>query len=498
MSRSRLLCVCALIVPCAVVCESQARTWTNDEGQTIEASFDRVDGRMAILKQEDETVRAPISRLSEADQDWIKRYKKLLRVRTWGQGEGYRGRYDAVLGDMVHVSLGSAAHKVPFAELTPEDVAVLAAVHTMQEEELPAGLAALLPAEAPPAVGDSAPRDWTSDDGRTITAQYVRTEGDAVVIYRAGREFKVPLAKLSQDDQQWVAAIGAASPGQRAVARQPPPRERQPRASSRDPLDAIGSGGRLDAGSLYDGSLDPTTGELGPNNDMQANAAEMERMMAQVLAEQSKAIAFGVLGTVFKTKSWDEILPERAAEGSKPARSLLAELAPPPVEATTPVEMIDEPEAVAESEPESERPSTLPRINHIEEFLDEDGELDEDRQNTYLEAAFGPITFDEDDITPVSYGQTPVTGIAYCEHCAGGYYYPEGYAKGSACPFCDKPVYQFTTLAEIEEFTAEIEAAFEDWDSSRPWYTRRWFIKLAFFLVIAGLGAAVKLLMGGD
>ncbi len=48
-------------------------------------------------------------------------------------------------------------------------------------------------------------RTWTSTDGRTIEADFLRLKGELVVVNRAGRTLKIPLAKLSEADRKWVA-----------------------------------------------------------------------------------------------------------------------------------------------------------------------------------------------------------------------------------------------------------------------------------------------------
>lgn len=50
-------------------------------------------------------------------------------------------------------------------------------------------------------------RTWTSSDGRTLEAQWVSANQIEVVLKnKAGRNFTVPLAKLSESDRKWIAA----------------------------------------------------------------------------------------------------------------------------------------------------------------------------------------------------------------------------------------------------------------------------------------------------
>lgn len=47
-------------------------------------------------------------------------------------------------------------------------------------------------------------RTWTSDDGKQIVGEIIRDAGDAVVLMVNGKEFTVPLARLSAADREWI------------------------------------------------------------------------------------------------------------------------------------------------------------------------------------------------------------------------------------------------------------------------------------------------------
>lgn len=51
----------------------------------------------------------------------------------------------------------------------------------------------------------AAPREFKSTDGKTITAEVAAVKGDQVVLSMNGREFTVPVARLSQPDQDFIA-----------------------------------------------------------------------------------------------------------------------------------------------------------------------------------------------------------------------------------------------------------------------------------------------------
>jgi len=51
----------------------------------------------------------------------------------------------------------------------------------------------------------AAPREFKSTDGKTITAEVAAVHGDQVVLSMNGREFTVPVVRLSQSDQEFIA-----------------------------------------------------------------------------------------------------------------------------------------------------------------------------------------------------------------------------------------------------------------------------------------------------
>ena len=56
---------------------------------------------------------------------------------------------------------------------------------------------------------DAAPREWTDKaTGRKVTGEFVSLEGDQVTLSINGKEFKMPVAKLSADDQAYLKVVG--------------------------------------------------------------------------------------------------------------------------------------------------------------------------------------------------------------------------------------------------------------------------------------------------
>lgn len=52
---------------------------------------------------------------------------------------------------------------------------------------------------------DAESRTWTSTDGKTLEAEFVRVDGDRVLVNRDGRTVPIPLERLSDADRKWVA-----------------------------------------------------------------------------------------------------------------------------------------------------------------------------------------------------------------------------------------------------------------------------------------------------
>jgi hypothetical protein len=52
------------------------------------------------------------------------------------------------------------------------------------------------------------PLSWTNTDGKTIEAEFIHLDGDTVVIRKDGKEFKIPLAKLSPASREQALTFG--------------------------------------------------------------------------------------------------------------------------------------------------------------------------------------------------------------------------------------------------------------------------------------------------
>lgn len=193
--------------------DTPTRTWTGTEGDTVEAEFVRTQDRYAILKTTEKTMRVPLRLLSETDQQWIDRYEELNRPRVWGRtgDEQVRGRFLDVRRGAARIKQGRDVQRIAVAELSVDDQAHIASVYSHLGKDLPDGISEQA---GPSASGDSAApdlstmieREWTDRTGRTIAAGFLGTRGPNVRMWRSDREFVYPIDRLSEADQEWIAA----------------------------------------------------------------------------------------------------------------------------------------------------------------------------------------------------------------------------------------------------------------------------------------------------
>lgn len=197
-------------------CAASARTWTDEDGTTVEAEFVRVEETLLVLRDEERNlIRAPMSRLSEADLDWIEKYKEFIAMRYWGASET-RGRLRLLRDDHLVVRLARNTEEVPYGDLKLEDFQHAEAFYEHIEKELPEGFVAAHNAAKPPVPPEGAvERSWTDVRGREIAAYYVGTApsdaGPTAQLWMEGKEFNVPLSRLSEADRQWIAQRNLAS-----------------------------------------------------------------------------------------------------------------------------------------------------------------------------------------------------------------------------------------------------------------------------------------------
>ncbi|MEQ8846648.1 hypothetical protein [Botrimarina sp.] len=191
----------------ASVASAAERTWTNDQGQTLEAELINVRGDTAFLRSGGKRIPAPLERLSEADRQWIARYQELTGERAWGvAAEAITAEFRSVEADGVKLRTSSETLVLPFAKLTQDDWRRLAERYKHLGETPPenfaAERAAAKPIEPP---ADAVERQWTDARGRAITAAYEGVEGKSAVLWVKSKRFEYPLERLSEADRKWIA-----------------------------------------------------------------------------------------------------------------------------------------------------------------------------------------------------------------------------------------------------------------------------------------------------
>jgi len=91
----------------------------------------------------------------------------------------------------------------------------------------------------------AAPREWTDQaSGKKITAEFVSLQGDQVTLSINGKEYKLPVARLSSDDQAYLKIVGdAPAPAPEPTMASPEATPAAPAAKAKvmGPIDAEGS-----------------------------------------------------------------------------------------------------------------------------------------------------------------------------------------------------------------------------------------------------------------
>ncbi|QDT69615.1 hypothetical protein MalM25_25540 [Planctomycetes bacterium MalM25] len=422
------------------------RVWTNTEGQTLEAEFVRLRGRDALLKTEERTITAPINRLAQEDQDWIERYRELTRSREWGKpgAEPVRGQFFGAKNGKVRLKHGSKVLMLPYDQIGEEDWRQVEQALKHLEQEIPEDLLTFKPAAPAPServdLDAAIERTWTDAKGREIVAKYLGVSGPKVRLWMRDKEFVVPLARFSDADRSWVARQNLASltgSFQKAMS-----------AAGQVAMRA-----QMNAAGPPPGAFGPASGGP-PRPQARPDAPRPEWQEG---------------GYEVPPGAPPRPQPRREVDPSKPPTS------PPPA---TPVEAIavapttdTPPTPLADAVVESPAPTT-PRIQHFDELSDEEYDALLDKAF----ASYPPIDYDD-----------PYAEV-YCDHCEGEYVTPEGYTYGDPCPLCGLAL----NRDELYIYSVEDEAY------SRPWYLQRWARRIIITLVIAGIGTAVKLGMGGE
>lgn len=199
---------CAALTVLLNTSPSDAREWVNDQGKKLEASFVRLRDDTAFLRADGKLIRAPLDRLSEADQQWITRHEELAAARAWGTA-GVTGPFIAIRTEGFEIRTDDGRQTVPFAELTADDYAIVAEYHTHIERELPDRFAAeqtaAIERAPPPRPEGMVERNWTDTRGRELTAEFEGTVDQKALLWRGDKRFDFPLTKLIAEDRAWIA-----------------------------------------------------------------------------------------------------------------------------------------------------------------------------------------------------------------------------------------------------------------------------------------------------
>lgn len=461
---------------------AEARTWTNTDGDTIQADLIKIRGRTVFLDQNGKTIRAPIPKLSEADQAWIEKYQSLKGSRNWtlSTGDVIEGRYGELTEDAVVVKRGYERSTLKLEELSEADRQYLRDYLPMIEEEVPEAIRAdessqlaeaqslgsqsqgTKPSDSTgPSDGtgdvqgkadseemasekptelvtdeDEAPRAWHDSRGREIMARLVRFDGELVTLFLKEREYKLPLTKLSEEDQNYLS--------QRLIDTVEKPLLSAEGTDAESALADDDAASQPTADRLAD-SKAPVTEPLGPMSANETTNADA--------AERAK------LATV------SEPVSEGATESST-ATSEMATSLDSADEAELVSTEVDKPTAVEESSV-PEEPTAEVETN--------DGIPPEGIEGTAEGFASHP------NEPPL--GEDVV--LALCEECENISRMPTSFAAGDPCPHCNAKVNE--VIASTDLFSV----GYED-EGSGSWIPGRTLRRLIWLVLFLIIGAAAK------
>ncbi|MEM8865712.1 MAG: zinc ribbon domain-containing protein [Planctomycetota bacterium] len=179
-----------------------ARTWTDDQGETFTATFLRVSGNIVVMNDGSQVIHMPLDSLSSEDRAWVAACCSVEKKREWhtvtgGSIVGLFLRYES--GKVV-LRTGAGERSVWLDRLSRADRELLNRATDgdvpQQVPSSPTVVTTNLPSEE---------RLWTSASGKEIVAEFVRIDGDRVVLRMKGKEYRVRLNRLSEADRQYVA-----------------------------------------------------------------------------------------------------------------------------------------------------------------------------------------------------------------------------------------------------------------------------------------------------
>lgn len=173
-----------------------ARTWTNRDGKSTEATFVRINGTTVVLLRGNKPLLIPITDLSDADQEYVRE-------------QVIAGRKKSPKRDPSDVGAESPAE--------------------------PHGKPAAPPEGSQPSmetIDPTALRTWTDIQGEQVQGQFVRRQGSMVLLTVNGEQRQYPVSGFCDADRQFIeraaAMVAAAAPPPSSPPSSSPPSSPHP------------------------------------------------------------------------------------------------------------------------------------------------------------------------------------------------------------------------------------------------------------------------------
>ena len=202
----------SLVLFCLFISGVQAQDtvykWTSSTGQTVDAAFVKLDGETLTIDMNGQSFFFPLATLSPQSQALAKilatpegdplPVKDGVYDWTDSSGKTIRAKFVKLVGSRVTIEMNGKPFALPMSRFSPAS----------QE------LAKVLAERAPETPGDKPkpvsrkglrkdkPQQWTSSNGQTIEALFVKLSNDVLTIDMKGKVFDLPLSRLSPDSQE--------------------------------------------------------------------------------------------------------------------------------------------------------------------------------------------------------------------------------------------------------------------------------------------------------
>ncbi|MEM7315306.1 MAG: SHD1 domain-containing protein, partial [Planctomycetota bacterium] len=189
-----------------------ARRWTDTNGQSVSATFVRVNGNTVVLKQGTKILQIPFAKFCEEDQEYINSKRSSSQVHVWEiNGRKVRGALKEYSEGQVVLTIKSRDRSFELEMLSSDDVKYLRDTleRTGKLESL---------ASTDPLLGGADIRTWHDRKGRDVRAAFVGLDGDKVILRVKGKEKRLAISKLSDEDQRFLESHREPPPEQIASA----------------------------------------------------------------------------------------------------------------------------------------------------------------------------------------------------------------------------------------------------------------------------------------